>query len=609
MKLSLFSQIVKNGEDSDLVFNGGEMRNKLFDVRIEGTLKLTSDYKDCLCLLSLNPLGCMVYLIRPLFSRMGDYRALVVAVPKQVVFAAATDLPAIIRDVSRVLVKGEDTAVLAKWFEKDYGERDFDWKLPVATKRYAYRLYGPGSKVKSLDALLGTAMLQEYYGEYEGVYLLDAGSSGIIRPEAMDNLSDKKIGQAAIVYPPTGSSIPADCQLMMGGEEFMRPVLATVGNSVRLRLVREGFVPNDFSFKVAQPMCTVVVSGPMEWFFKVYEQAFRIVDEEGLPLPAGTSLLEVAGITGSNRKEKFYTISESQARNAQISVSSEGFVSQKLSANLMAYSKDNPLVIKLERARKKVKYKIGRKITFELVRTDEEMLTSPLPDYEVGERKGDVISLHRKGSHRKAAGKKTSQGRSQLLDAEDDELDDVRDSGFRVSKWSLYKIGAGLVAGLLIGGLAGWFSGVSHGENNVREEIRQAQLLEEKLAKEKADSLLQVQMVNFLDSIPKWKKEEMDSVFEGKMGGLYDALNFYDFVKVQEKGAELSLEGSRQWQRLDSAINVMNSKNEYTEKLKEITRNEDEQKRKFFSPDGSITIETFLKKLEEAKNAIDPEVK
>ncbi len=609
MKLSLFSQIVKNGEDSDLVFNGGEMRNKLFDVRIEGTLKLTSDYKDCLCLLSLNPLGCMVYLIRPLFSRMGDYRALVVAVPKQVVFAAATDLPAIIRDVSRVLVKGEDTAVLAKWFEKDYGERDFDWKLPVATKRYAYRLYGPGSKVKSLDALLGTAMLQEYYGEYEGVYLLDAGSSGIIRPEAMDNLSDKKIGQAAIVYPPMGSSIPADCQLMMGGEEFLRPVLATVGNSVRLRLVREGFVPNDFSFKVAQPMCTVVVPGPMEWFFKVYEQAFRIVDEEGLPLPAGTSLLEVAGITGSNRKEKFYTISESQARNAQISVSSEGFVSQKLSANLMAYSKDNPLVIKLERARKKVKYKIGRKITFELVRTDEEMLTSPLPDYEVGERKGDVISLHRKGSHRKAAGKKTTQGRSQLLDAEDDELDDVRDSGFRVSKWSLYKIGAGLVAGLLIGGLAGWFSGVSHGENNVREEIRQAQLLEEKLAKEKADSLLQVQMVNFLDSIPKWKKEEMDSVFEGKMGGLYDALNFYDFVKVQEKGAELSLEGSRQWQRLDSAINVMISKKEYTEKLKEITRNEDEQKRKFFSPDGSITIETFLKKLEEAKNAIDPEVK
>ena len=609
MKLSLFSQIVKNGEDSDLVFNGGEMRNKLFDVRIEGTLKLTSDYKECLCLLSLNPLGCMVYLIRPLFSRMGDYRALVVAVPKQVVFAAATDLPAIIRDVSRVLVKGEDTAVLAKWFEKDYGERDFDWKLPVATKRYAYRLYGPGSKVKSLDALLGTAMLQEYYGEYEGVYLLDAGSSGIIRPEAMDNLSDKKIGQAAIVYPPMGSSIPADCQLMMGGEEFMRPVLATVGNSVRLRLVREGFVPNDFSFKVAQPMCTVVVPGPMEWFFKVYEQAFRIMDEEGLPLPAGTSLLEVAGITGSNRKEKYYTISESQARNAQITVSSEGFVSQKLSANLMAYSKDNPLVIKLERARKKVKYKIGRKITFELVRTDEEMLTSPLPDYEVGERKGDVISLHRKGSHRKAAGKKTTQGRSQLLDAEDDELDDVRDSGFRVSKWSLYKIGAGLVAGLLIGGLAGWFSGVSHGENNVREEIRQAQLLEEKLAKEKADSLLQVQMVNVLDSIPKWKKEEMDSVFEGKIGGLYDALNFYDFVKVQEKGAELSLEGSRQWQRLDSAINVMNSKKEYAEKLKEITRNEDEQKRKFFSPDGSITIETFLKKLEEAKNAIDPEVK
>ena len=608
MKLSLFSQIVKNGEDSDLVFNGGEMRNKLFDVRIEGTLKLTSDYKDCLCLLSQNPLGCMIYLIKPLFSRMGDYRALVVAVPRQVVFAAAADLPAIVREVSRVVTKGEDTAVLAKWFEKDYEERDFDWKLPAATKRYAYRLYGPGSKVKTLDALLGTAMLQDYYGEYEGVYLLNAGSAGIIRPEAMDNLSEKRIAQPAIVYPPMKSSIPNSCQLMMGGDEFLRPVLASVGSSLRLRLAREGYVPNDFSFKVAQPMCTVVIPGQMEWLFKVYEQVFRVLDEEERPVAAGTTLLEVAGIVGSNKKEKFYTIREDMARNAQITVNSEGYVPQKLTANLMNYSKDRPLVIKLERARKKVKYKIGRKISFDLARTDDELLSSPLPDYEVGERKGDVITLHRKGSHRKAAGKKGSQGRSQLLDTEDDEFD-VRDSGFRVSKWSLYKIGSGLIAGLLIGGLAGWFFGSSHGENNVREEIRLAQQMQERIAKERADSLLHVQMVGYLDSIPKWKKEEMDSVFEGKMGGLYDALNTYNFVLVQEKGAALGLDDSRQWTLLDSAINVMNSKKEYTEKLKEITKNEDELKNKFFSPDGSITIETFLKKLEEAKTATDKEVK
>ena len=176
MKLSLFSQIVKNGEDSDLVFNGGELRNKLFDVRIEGTLKLTSDYKEVVCLLTLNPAGCLIYLIKPLFSRMGDYRALVVAVPRQVVFASSADLPGIVREVSKVVAKGEDTAPLAKWFEKDYEERDFDWKLPVATKRYAYRKYGASHKVKTLDALLGTAMLQDYYGEYEGVYLLGPGA-------------------------------------------------------------------------------------------------------------------------------------------------------------------------------------------------------------------------------------------------------------------------------------------------------------------------------------------------------------------------------------------------------------------------------------------------
>ncbi len=609
MKLSLFSQIVKNGEDSDLVFNGGELRNKLFDVRIEGTLKLTSDYKEVVCLLTLNPAGCLIYLIKPLFSRMGDYRALVVAVPRQVVFAASADLPGIVREVSKVVAKGEDTAPLAKWFEKDYEERDFDWKFPSATKRYAYRKYGASHKVKTLDALLGTAMLQDYYGEYEGVYLLGPGAEGIIRHDAMDDLTDKKVSSPAIVYPPMSPSLPESCQLTVGGEEFTRPVLSSVGGSLRLRLVREGYANHDFQFKVPQAMCTVLVPAPIEWLYKVYESAFRILDEAGQPMAAGKTTVEVSGIVGVNKKEKFCTIKEENARQAQITVTSDGYVPLKMNANLLNYSKSNPLEIRMERARKKLTYKVGRKITFELARTDEEALFSPLPDYEVGDRKGDVVTLRRKAGRKSGVGKKNPTGRSQLIDAEDDELETGAHGGFQVSRWSLYKIGAGLIAGLLVGGLAGWFSGVSHGESNVREEIRQAQELQERIAKEKADSLLHVQMVDYLDSIPKWKKEEMDSVFDGRMGGLYDALNTYDFVKVLDQGNALQLGDSREWTLLDSALNVMTSKKEYTDKLLEITKNEDEQKHKFFSPDGSITIANFLKKLEEAKNATDKEVK
>ena len=90
MKLSLYSQLVQNGENHGTVFNDGEMRNKLFDVRLEGALKLTAERSGVFCLLSVNSLGCLVYAIEPLFSRMGDYSALILAVPRQIIFSAGS---------------------------------------------------------------------------------------------------------------------------------------------------------------------------------------------------------------------------------------------------------------------------------------------------------------------------------------------------------------------------------------------------------------------------------------------------------------------------------------------------------------------------------------
>jgi hypothetical protein len=111
-------------------------------------------------------------------------------------------------------------------------------------------------------------------------------------------------------------------------------------------------------------------------------------------------------------------------------------------------------------------------------------------------------------------------------------------------------------------------------------------------------------IVNYLDSVPNWKQKEMDSLFNGKLRGLYDALNTYDFATVQTRGEELRLGESKQWQALDSVINLMNEKPEYRNKLFEITKNGEGDK-KFFSPDGTITFATLFTKLEEARNQAD----
>ena len=66
MKLSLYKQLVKNGEDNEAIYNGGEAGKKLFDVKIEGMLKLSPDFKGIIKLISVNDTCSMVYLIKPL---------------------------------------------------------------------------------------------------------------------------------------------------------------------------------------------------------------------------------------------------------------------------------------------------------------------------------------------------------------------------------------------------------------------------------------------------------------------------------------------------------------------------------------------------------------
>ena len=52
-------------------------------------------------------------------------------------------------------------------------------------------------------------------------------------------------------------------------------------------------------------------------------------------------------------------------------------------------------------------------------------------------------------------------------------------------------------------------------------------------------------------------------------------------------------------------LSLMNEKVEYGKKLVEITKNEGEDGKKFYSPDGTITLATFMNKLEEARVAVD----
>lgn len=592
MKLGLYKQLVRNGEDNEPVFNGSATGNKLFDVKIEGMLKLSTNDKGTFCLLSINTMGCLVYLIKPLFSRMGDYRAWVISVPRQVVLSSSNDLPTIVMEAQKALEAGEEPQSLARWFQRDYKEQDFTFSLPEYRSKYAYRLYGRDSKVASLSQLLGANMLQKDYFDYEGVFLVDAARQSMVRAEAMDDLSQKMLRQPAVVIPPQTAGLPDGVSLTAGKEKFDLPILSYKGARFKVSVKRPGYLDVEQMVTVPGNVFQVMLPAKVDWRYKVYPDIFSVVGEDGQALRDAS--VEIEGNTGVDHKERCVVVPEANAKKARITVKHEGCGAKTMTADLTLYTPEEPLMIKMKMKRNKVKYKVGSKISFEMDRTDDEMEESPLAGYEVSSSDGNVVTLKSTASGRKSAKKKGKSG------------EEGKQGGRHVvSKMAIIRICVGLLAGLLIGGATGWWLGRNHGESSVRKEVEAQRLAELKRNQEIADSIENVRMAAYLDSIPNWKKAELDSVFDGKLAGLYDALNTYDFATVQEKGQEHDLDVSTQWHLLDSVLSLMNEKVEYGKKLVEITKNEGEDGKKFYSPDGTITLATFMNKLEEARVAVD----
>lgn len=585
MKLSLYSQLVREGEDHHLVFNNGEIGSKIFDVKTEGALKLTPERSGVFCLLSVNPAGCLLYALKPIFSRGGDYAALILGVPRQVIFSSSADIPLIFEAMRETVADDGDPRRLQRHFEKDYKETDFIMPQAESTRNYAYRVHGGRRKASQLSDLLGTAMLQESYGQYEGVFLLDDSQADLVRPGSMENLSSQAIKQPALVIPPTKSSIPRGCKLFVGKEEMTGTLLSHLNDTINYSLKRDRFEDQDGKQTVKKDIERLVLPTQIQWNYKVYKNCFSIVDESDNRIPSDSINLDVDGIL--ERRKTYFTLPEHTAQNARLKISADTYEPMEIkNVNLMSYSKDEPLVVKLRKKREKVSYKIdqpGQKIGFTLNRAIDEKMTSPLEGYEaLEERNGEVLL--------KPAGRRSKES-----------------NGGQKPKGTLSKSALGvlsLLAGLLLGALGGWFLGVPHGVSKHEKMIALMQEKEKQIAKQRADSLTRMHIIAYLDSVPNWKKAEMDSLFEGKLIGLYDALNHYSFEEVEMTLDTLNLYDSKEVQRLDSVINKVESDTKYLEKLKEITKNE-ENGVKFFSPDGTITLSNLFKHMDTAIKAVD----
>ena len=81
MKLSLYQQRVSSGERTIPLFNDNELYNRIFDVKLENTVNLNTVGDTTLHLVSVSEKGCLVYSLRKVPGRAGDYNAFILGVP------------------------------------------------------------------------------------------------------------------------------------------------------------------------------------------------------------------------------------------------------------------------------------------------------------------------------------------------------------------------------------------------------------------------------------------------------------------------------------------------------------------------------------------------
>ena len=103
------------------------------------------------------------------------------------------------------------------------------------------------------------------------------------------------------------------------------------------------------------------------------------------------------------------------------------------------------------------------------------------------------------------------------------------------------------------------------------------------------------QLVDFLDKTGKWVKTETDSLFDGALTGLYDALNEYDFDVFTAKTDLLKLADSQQWNLLKESVE--RAKKPDVHNVLKTTRSP-------YSKDGTITIEKYIQVLDQAAGHI-----
>ena len=292
-------------------------------------VKYDAAEKNIFYLLSSTDDGIFVTVIRTIPSNPIDHLAAWIYLPTEVIVTGA-ELEKIVKDITRIVsghgVSADGVGEMRALFTAEY---PVDPERPAYTAGapnggWAWRAYG-GEYAPKFSEFMGEGRFQLGYLPYEGVLLVD---SELDYNVSLPDLSDMPLGKPAVILPPKPTR-----------EEFVahafdkvldKPIAGTVGAELTIEWRRPGFEPVIDTVTVDKDMYTPAPVLTNESRKLITRDSFSVTSRTDHSRLTDCEI-HVNGTIIDNHGALF---TEGELKEAEVSVSRDGFVPFKAHINL-----------------------------------------------------------------------------------------------------------------------------------------------------------------------------------------------------------------------------------------------------------------------------------
>lgn len=261
--------------------------------------------------------GMFYVSVSPITSgRSGDFSSYWIYIPNAIE-VTGREIVKLIYDVEN---SGKDANKLRDLFGKEYYEKEHTTKNNIENCQdsFAYRRYDSDD---DLAVLLGENRYQPYYAKYKAIFLLDANSRISARSQLVD-LTNKKISEVLIVFPPTSSDVVKifgnhHVSITFQGKTFYNGIKVQKGTSISITAEREGFEPIPCSMEECgnyKPGVISLEEGKASWKKKINKGFFIISDGQKNITNCKIRL------NARNLTEGYVLLTEDECKNCDVSI-------------------------------------------------------------------------------------------------------------------------------------------------------------------------------------------------------------------------------------------------------------------------------------------------